>query len=101
MTDADLLGALGGAPVAFEVNGVRLSTRRLTFAQAQRYRAYRDSHPDDKPGHLAALIACAVTRADGSPIPLSVAYQLPADVANEIADKVADVNGWGDAPKNS
>lgn len=101
MTDSDLLGALGGAPVSFVVNGVQLKTRRLTVAQALRFRAFRDKAPDDKAGHLAALIAIGVTKADGSPIPLDVAKQLPADVADEIAAKVADVNGWGDAAGNS
>ncbi|HEY1191934.1 MAG TPA: hypothetical protein VGE74_30165 [Gemmata sp.] len=101
MTDADFLGALGGAPVSFEVGGVPLVTRRLTFAQAQRFREYSKKCPDDKPAHLAALIAIAVTRGDGAPISVELARQLPAEVAEAIADKVADVNGWGDTAKNS
>ena len=101
MSDADLLGALGGAPVSFQVNGVALKTRRLTVAQALRFRSYRDKYPDDKAGHIAALIAIGVTREDGAPITLELAKALPADVADEIAQKVADVNGWGDAAGNS
>lgn len=101
MSDVDFLGALGGAPVPFEVNGVPVLVQPFTVADAQAYRAAREAKPDDKAAHVATLIALSVTRADGTPIGADLAAKLPAVVADALAEKIAAVNGWGDAAGNS
>lgn len=101
MDDSDFLRALGGEAVPFEVRGVPFLARPLTVSDAEAYRQYRDANPDDKAGHVAKLIALAVTRGDGGVIPFDLAAKLPANVADEFARKVATVNGWDDSPGKS
>lgn len=101
MSESDLLAALGGAAVSFEVKGLTLTARPLTVADAEAYRAHAKAHPDNKAAHVGKLLSLTVTGPGGAAFTESLVAKLPAQVVNEIAEKVTTLNGWGDAAGNS
>jgi hypothetical protein len=101
MNESDLLAALGGAPVPFEVKGIPLRIRPLSGADAIAYREFTRANPEDQAGALAKLLALSVVGPGGVPFTEALANRLPFSVAEKIAERVAQVNGWGDAAGNS
>jgi len=102
VSESDLLAALGARPVSFEVRpGVVLSLRPLTVADATAYSAYRRDNPDDQAGAVAKLLALSVLGPGGQPLSEETARAIPAKVADDIATRVIELNGWGEAAKNS
>lgn len=101
MTESDLLAALNGAAVQFDVvDGVTVWVRPLLLADLAEYRAYRDAHPDDKDGAAVKLIELSVTY-NGKPVTADEVRQLPVRHVNALVGRINDLNGWGDAAKNS
>lgn len=101
MSGEDLLAALGGAAVSFEVvPGVVLMLRPLSMRDAGEYQKYRKENADDKIGAVCKLVALSATMPDGSPLSADVIGMLPAVHVETIAARVADMNGWGEAAGN-
>jgi hypothetical protein len=100
MSESDLLAALGGAAVPFEARGVKFLARPLTLAGAAKYDELRKAGADDYPARAALLISLCVTREDGSPLSAEFAAALPAPVADALAGRLAELNGWGDHAGN-
>lgn len=102
VSESDLLAALGGAAVSFEVApGVVLALGPLTLPDAQAYSAYRKANSDDAAGAVSKLLALSVTGPGGMVWSEEFARKLPAAVVDKIAGRIAELNGWGDAPGNS
>lgn len=101
MTESELLAALGGAPVSFEVKGITLQIRALSGPDAIEFHGYRRANPNDRAGELVKLIALSVTGPGDEPFTESLARRLPYSVQEKIAEKIADVNGWGNSAGNS
>lgn len=102
LTEDDLLAALDGTAVSFEVKpGVALSLRPLTIPDARAYRQYRVTHPDDPEGATLMLVALCASGPGGLALTAEFVARLPVAVVGRIADEIARLNGWGDAAKNS
>lgn len=101
MSESDLLAALGGESVQFEVRpGVSVTLRPLSLADAGEYGAYEPANPADVTAKTAKLISLAASL-NGTPITFDVARKLPATIAEKIAEKIAEITGWGEAAGNS
>lgn len=101
MDKASAVAALSRAAVPFTVGGVTLTLRKLKFPEAQAVREYRRKNPDRGAESVAKLFALSVTWPDGSRLTEAEAYELDADFADRIAEKLSELNGWGDAAGNS
>lgn len=101
MSESDLLAALGGAAVSFEVApGVTLTLRTLTMGDAGKYQKFRADHKDDPIAAVCKLVALSATLPDGSPLSEELIAKLPASAVDRIAARVAELNGWGEAAGN-
>lgn len=101
MSESDLLAALGGAAVSFEVvPGVTLALRPLSMTDAGEYQRYRKDHGVDPVGAVIKLVAMSASGPDGKPLTEEIVGKLPASKVEMIAQRIAQLNGWGDAAGN-
>lgn len=101
MNETDLLAALGGAAVSFEVApGVSVDLRPLSLPAAGEYRRHREQHADDTEAALCKLVSLSVILSDGKPLSEAGAARLPSHVVMRLVDRISKLNGWGEDAGN-
>lgn len=100
MSGADLVSALGGKLVPFDLNGVALWLRPLTANDLLMYQAAKT---DNAAASAVALIALSVVdEAGGRMLTAEQAGTLPVKAAEALAMRIASLNGFeGTAGKAS
>lgn len=100
MSESDFLAAVGAAAVPFEVSGVTVLIHPLGAPEAIAHQEYVKANPEDKAGALAKLLALSVELPGGARLSESSAARLPFAVAGKIADRIGELNGWGEDAGN-
>jgi hypothetical protein len=78
----------------FTVNGVALHIRTLTAEQYAWLYQGEEANPADTVGRMVRLVAAGACDADGGPIITTEGVRLlTLDIAQRIADAVAELNG--------
>lgn len=97
MTGSDLISALGGKVVPFDLGGVPLWLRPLTMGDLTEYKAIKDA---DVGKASAILIAYSVVTESGErALTVEQAGSLPVKAAQALAARIAQLNGFEDDPE--
>ncbi len=100
MSESDLLAALGGAAVSFDLApGVAVELRPLSLPAAGEYHRFREEHPNIEDA-LCKLVSLSAYLPGGARLSAETVVRLPSSVVMKLVDRINELNGWGEAAGN-